>query len=404
MTRRDVVERITHFNRGREPERLRLKYQAMASDPFTFLRGTCHLFYEDWPQSSALNQAPATWVCGDLHLENFGTFKGDNRLTYFDMNDFDEAALAPGTWDTARFLTSLLVFARVTKLDGRDATTLCGEFVDTYAGALAQGKPRWVERSTAEGIVKDLLGGLRRRRRVVLLDSRTESDGRRRRLRLDGRRALPVSAEDRQRVEDFMARFAARQPDPRFFKVQDVARRIAGTGSLGLERYVILVRGRGNPDGNFLLDLKHQPGSALQPYVELPQPRWRTEAERVVAVQQRMQAASPAFLQAVRIGRRPYLLRELMPRDDRLSFTGRNRKLKQLAPAIRTMAQVVAWGQLRGGRNQGAASIEELADFGHRKAWRKPLVDYVRHYAEQVEEDWRAFRQAWKDGVLVGRI
>ena len=398
MTRRDVVERVTRFNRGREPERLDRKYQAMRRDPFTFLRGTCHLFYEDGPAHGPVNNAPATWVCGDLHLENFGTFKGDNRLTYFDVNDFDEGALAPCTWDTARFLTSVVVSAGVLNIAGTDALALCRTFVDDYAGALAEGKSRWVERATAEGMVKELLARLKRRTRAALLESRTESDGRKRRIRVDGRRALPVGAEDKERVDEFMRRFAARQPDPGFFKVQDIARRIAGTGSLGLERYVILVRGRGNPDGNFLLDLKHETGSALQPYVKLEQPKWSTEAERVVAIQQRMQAVSPAFLQAVRLGRRSFLLRELMPSEDGLSLTGRNRKLKRITSAIHAMAEIVAWAELRGSRHQGAASIEELADFGRRKDWRKPLIEYARHYAGQVVADWQEFREAYGEG------
>jgi uncharacterized protein (DUF2252 family) len=90
--------------------------------------------------------------------------------------------------------------------------------------------------------------------------------------------------------------FAASQPHPSFFRVCDVARRIAGTGSLGVERYVILVEGRGSPNSNALLDLKIAQPSALAPYVKQKQPRWHSAAERVVAVQQRLQAASPARL------------------------------------------------------------------------------------------------------------
>jgi uncharacterized protein (DUF2252 family) len=101
----DVVERIHSFNQGRVQERLQSKYQRMAANSFAFFRGTCHLFYEDWPAGSLLNSSPAVWICGDLHLENFGSYKGDNRLAYFDMNDFDEGVL-PCTWDLAHFLTT----------------------------------------------------------------------------------------------------------------------------------------------------------------------------------------------------------------------------------------------------------------------------------------------------------
>src|SRR5215470_1126876 len=88
-----VEHRIRRYNEGRDPERLRLKYRAMAKSAFAFLRGTCHLFWEDWDGGQALDRTPLAWACGDLHVENFGAFKGDNRLDYYDLNDFDEAAL-----------------------------------------------------------------------------------------------------------------------------------------------------------------------------------------------------------------------------------------------------------------------------------------------------------------------
>src|SRR5690348_3608110 len=102
----DVVERVARFNAGREAERLALKYDAMRDNPFSFMRATAHLFWEDWHamQSSIERMAPMAagppvWATGDLHLENVGSFRGDNRLVYFDLNDFDESALAPATWE-----------------------------------------------------------------------------------------------------------------------------------------------------------------------------------------------------------------------------------------------------------------------------------------------------------------
>jgi uncharacterized protein (DUF2252 family) len=92
-----------------------------------------------------------------------------------------------------------------------------------------------------------------------------------------------------------MEEFANTQHNPTFFKVLDIARRIAGTGSLGLERYVILVRGRGGPDGNFLLDLKYQLPSSLAPFVHIKQPLWTCEAQRVASIQRRAQAIPRRF-------------------------------------------------------------------------------------------------------------
>src|SRR5262245_55910437 len=148
MKKDQVVERIRQFNQGRNPQLLQLKYQAMRANVFAFFRGTCHLFYEDWPKASLLNEAPPVWSCGDLHLENYGSYKGDNRLIYFDINDFDEAALAPCTWDLTRFTTSVLLAASTLKIKPGDAVVLCESFLDAYTTALARGQPRVVEQET----------------------------------------------------------------------------------------------------------------------------------------------------------------------------------------------------------------------------------------------------------------
>src|SRR5471032_2060513 len=85
-----IVKIIASFNAGRDPERFAMKYKAMRSSPFVFLRGTCHLFNERLPRAKVLDDAPPVWICGDMHLENFCSYKADNRLIYFDNNDFDE--------------------------------------------------------------------------------------------------------------------------------------------------------------------------------------------------------------------------------------------------------------------------------------------------------------------------
>ena len=290
MTRK-VVERIQRSNQGRDPERLQLKYQRMRADSFAFFRGTCHLFYEDWPVKSRLNQAPSVWICGDLHLENFGSYKGDNRLVYFDLNDFDESALAPCTWELARFVSSILVAAHTLKMNDSEALALCLGSLNAYVRALEVGKARAVEAATAEGMVKELLDGIQQRKRKDFLDKRTQKKDRRRKLIPDHKRIAPITEEERSRVESFMKRWAAQQAEPAFFELLDVAHRVAGIGSLGVDRYILLVEGQGSPDQNCVLDLKEARTSSLQPYLSLSQPNWANQAERIVAIQQRVQGS-----------------------------------------------------------------------------------------------------------------
>ena len=295
-------------------------------------------------------------------------------------------------------MTSVLVAAPEIGVAAGQATGLCRRYLDAYAEALAGGKARRVERQTAEGMVADLLATLGGRKRRELLDGRTERGGTGRRLRL-GRRALPATATQRHAVTAFLRRFGRQHGDPQFFRVLDVARRVAGTGSLGVGRFVVIVEGRGSPDDNYLLDLKEARPSALRRYVLVRQPAWRSEAERVVAVQDRMQAVGAAFLHAVALDGRPYILRELQPTEDRLALGLWGGRLGRLERVMWTMGRVTAWSQLRSGGRQGSAIADELISFGGHAGWPGELLRYARQYARQVKSDWRAFAQAVAPGL-----
>ena len=397
----NIVKRILQFNAGRDPERLVLKYRHMRGDPFVILRATCPLFYARLPLEPVMRKVPS--ACGDLHLENFGSYKGDNRQVYFDLNDFDEALLAPVTWDPVRCLASIIVGRESMGLgaaSGDLPVKLCEVFVDAYAQALAQGKARWVERETAPRPVSDLLGAVRTRSRPEFLDTRTILRGRRRQIRIDGRRALEATPDQRDRVRQFFAGFAARQPGPRFFDVLDVARRIAGNGSLGVDRYIVLVRGKGSPDGNYLLDLKRALPSSSVGRVSAEQPRWKDDAERIVAAERRMQAIAMAFLHPVGLGGSPFVLRALQPSEDRVALAGTRHNRARLENLLNVMGQSVAWAQLRSSGRDGASIADELIDFGSRSRWRGRLIELARHCASQVERDWQTYCEAFDDGMF----
>jgi len=397
--RHDVIERILAFNEGREPERLGLKYSAMATGAFRFLRGTCHLFYEDWPKRTGLNSAPPAWISGDLHLENFGTYKGDDRIIYFDINDFDEAVLAPCTWEVTRLATSMLVAAADYGISRRQAHGLLGRLLDAYGEALVRGKARRVERLVADGTVRELLDALLQRTRGELLRRRAERRGGRWRLRV-GKRALPASAEQRRAVTALLGDFGRREKASRFYRVLDVARRVAGTGSLGVSRFVVLIEGKGAPEGLYLIDIKAARPSALAAVSPCRQPHWKSDGDRIVTIQDRMQAAAPALMHAVTLGGKPFILRELQPSEDRLDLAARHGRIDQVESAMHTMGSVMAWSQLRSAGRQGSATADDYIAFAGKSGWRSGVLAYARDYAPRVVADWKAFRRA----VAAGRI
>ena len=388
------------FNAGRDAERLALKWNAMRASPFAYFRGTAHLFWVDLARRPrALPESPLVWACGDLHLENFGSFRGDNGLAYFDLNDFDEAAQAPMLWELARFVTGLYVAAPVLGLSRTDTRSLAKFFLASHRAAMLDGKARWIERATAEGPVRRMLRDVKHRTNAELLNRRTVMVRGRRRLLVDGRHALPATSAQRAMLKDWCTRLEAPSDWPHFFQMQDVARRIAGTGSLGVERFIILVRGR-DADGNVLLDAKQAVPSSLAAVLPVPQRQWRSEAERVVTVQHRMQAISPALLRALRLARSSVVLRELQPVEDRLVLASIQGQTRHLHSAIRSMGHIVAWAQLRATGRDGSATVDTLRAFARTPGWRAALLSYAERYVRQVEEEYRQFVVAHEHGVL----
>ncbi len=392
MIKRDVRELIEEFNQNREPDLLKLKYQKMAADSFSFFRGTCHLFYQDWPTDSPLNDAPASWICGDSHLENFGSFKGDNRLVYFGINDFDESALAPCTWDVARFLTSILVAAKTLSVTELEAMVLCNAALNSYVNALAIGHVYTVERETAVGLVKDLLISLRERDRQDFLNKRTNKKNGQRQLKINNKNTQAVTQAECTKVTNLIDSMAITQVNPYFFKVLDVAHRLAGNSSLGLERYVILIEGNGSPNQNYLLDLKAmRESSSLQPYLKLTQPQWSNQAERSLTNQKRMQGNSPALLLPLEEHNKSYVLRELQPTEDRVNLSVWNGTIRRLERVVETMGSLTAWSQLRSAARSGSALPDDLISFGQNPSWKKEILNYAQTYSRQVEADYQSF-------------
>jgi len=393
---------LLEYNAGRDPERLTRKLDAIAADPFSFFRGTNNLYAASLADAALLHDAPRTLVCGDLHLENFGSFKGDNGLVYFDMNDFDEALAAPFTVDLVRVLSSLQVASFGWKLADEDAHNLCRRFLDTYAAALVEGKPRWVERATATGIVRDLLRALRKRNRAAYLAQRTERVGNRISLRIDGRRTLRASKDEARRARRILEAYGQQGDGQRFVAV-DVARRIAGTGSLGLERYSVLARPENDPATLRLIDIKLSIPSVWAGVLgsACSVAPWHSEAGRVVDIQRVSQAISPALLRGVVYGAKgekpkSYVVKSLQPTADRVALGSGKNVVANLDDALQTMAHVAAWCHLRGCGRHGTDLVEKVQDYAAGTAWRKSALKLAVHGRKVSLKQWAEFAEDYR--------
>ena len=118
---------------------LRFKHQRMAESPFPFFRATFYRWIQLWPDvCPELNKAPKILGVGDLHVENFGTWRDIEGRLVWGVNDFDEAATYPYVLDLVRLAVSADLASEEghLKLKLKDA---CSALIDGYCESLKNG-------------------------------------------------------------------------------------------------------------------------------------------------------------------------------------------------------------------------------------------------------------------------
>jgi hypothetical protein len=200
---------------------LRLKHQRLAESAFFFLRGTFYRWMQRWPEVCAdLADAPKVASVGDLHVENFGTWRDAEGRLVWGVNDVDETCRLPYANDLVRLTTSATLAARAGhfKISARLAASAV---LEGYTLALQRGGRAIVLAERRRWLRKIALGRLRDPIRYwPKLTS------------------LPTAVGSTPR-----AVLQAVLPDPRIpFRI---ARRVAGVGSLGRPRFIAIAEWRG---------------------------------------------------------------------------------------------------------------------------------------------------------------
>jgi hypothetical protein len=198
-----------------------LKHEKMRESPFVFLRAT----YWRWAETILdvcpdLADATPVLGVGDIHLENFGTWRdADGRLVW-GVNDFDEAAQMPYALDLVRLAASALL---ASPGGVGAAAQMCAAVLDGYTRGLRAPRPIVLDRDWA-----------RLREALVVPEKQRAKFW----SKIESARRTPAPAPYRRALADAM-------PQPRL----DIwtARRIAGTGSLGRPRWIGVAEWQGAP-------------------------------------------------------------------------------------------------------------------------------------------------------------
>jgi uncharacterized protein (DUF2252 family) len=160
---------------SRQEKDIVLKHACLRPELFPFFRATYYRWAQLWPQiCPELARAPGVLTVGDLHVENFGTWRDIEGRLIRGVHHFDEAWPMTYTIDLVRLAVSahLAVEAGNLPLKCED---ICGAMLEGYHESIQeQGcafvrgeKHQWL-RLVAEGELRDPVRFWQKRTRFPL--------------------------------------------------------------------------------------------------------------------------------------------------------------------------------------------------------------------------------------------
>jgi uncharacterized protein (DUF2252 family) len=207
---------------GLVPADIGLKHRAMAKAAFPFLRATFYRWVDLWRQACPdLAHGPEVLAVGDLHLENFGTWRDLEGRIVWGVNDFDEAYPMPYAIDLVRLAASAIIAVRENHLS-IDPTSACSAILEGYAQGIGNGGQPFV--------LEEKYGALRA---MALSEDRDPIQFWNKLTSFDAAAAPPG------------VRRLLRNQLPARDKRFRILHRVSGLGSLGRQRFVALAPWQG---------------------------------------------------------------------------------------------------------------------------------------------------------------
>ncbi len=118
---------------------LRLKHERMAESAFAYFRATFYRWVELWNTlCPELSRAPKVLAIGDLHVENFGTWRDAEGRLAWGVNDFDEAYPTSYAIDLVRLAASATLSSDESELTIRPKDA-CDAILEGYTASLRAG-------------------------------------------------------------------------------------------------------------------------------------------------------------------------------------------------------------------------------------------------------------------------
>ena len=415
---RNATDILVEQNSDRVPELVPLRFARMLTDPFSFYRGSAAVMAAD------LAAGPCSGIevmCGgDTHLSNFGIYAAPQRSLVFDLNDFDEAAVAPPEWDVKRLTTSAIVGGRHAGYRKDTIRRIASEVVSSYRDGLTamldmNVLDRYYLRLEPERYTDRVSPGLATTIAKTVRVARTKTSARLFarimergsdglvRLRENSPLLQHVDVKDEAALVDSFREYLTTIPADvavllSHFRLTDIARRVVGVGSVGTRCYLLILTA---PDGTpLILQVKQANRSVLEEYGGRRQPEVLAAAEqalghglRVADGQRILQAMSDVFLGTLHIDGRDFYVRQFQDMKGSVETDGM--KPRVFAQYLRACALALARAHAQ------SANASMLRGYvGGGKTVNAAILQWSYAYADKTLEDFEQLRAAADAGDI----
>ena len=408
-----------------DPAAWRGKFRKMAATPFAFYRGSAALFYADMAHDEEPfvdEKTSRVWIQGDLHAENFGTYMNSQGIIVFDVNDFDEAYVAPFTWDLKRLAASLTLIGYEKAMSDDEIRQMIAMTVRSYVDQVhkfASGTETADFALTLDnttGALKELLQESRLLTRVGLLDKLTGIVDYDRRFTMN-KVQHPIDDATKAKVEAAFHQYLDTIPQRKRFgqvsyNLKDICQtRGIGIGSAGLEVYTLLVEGPTQSLENDILISMKQALTAAPSRAVADQNihgYFLHDGHRTVLSQRALQAYADPWLGHTTLDGQGRLVAEISPYTNDLSWGDLNSLdeiLELLGYMGRAVAKIHCVSDDDSDHTLVPFSIEEAIATGlagREDAFVEAMIDFGHAYGDIVRDDYRLFVDAFRNHQFPG--
>ena len=414
---RDVMSAIEKWNTDISQADKELKFKKMAISPFIFYRATNHLFWRDFADDERLAQfsssKTATWLQGDLHVENMGVFDSDEEDVIFDVNDFDESLIADYQYDLWRLAISVVLVAREHGCDDDKTAQFINILTESYLDTLGSycdnddDEDFINSEENTRGPIREFLREVTKKNsRKEMVEKRTK-DGR---FDLSLEKLEAVDDEFKKTVEKKWSKYGKSlsgaldyNKDEKYFEIKDVAKRLlAGTGSYGTPRYYILIEGKSkSSDDDRIIDMKRQSQpTALSFISEGVKVEFDNAAHRHSVGYDALTKDTDDHVGILELSDGWYSLRERSPYKGTFPSAALAND-KVFAEMCKEWGKVVATAHARSDKDFKGAVVDYqfeeevcMVTNGRVDEFQALVRQIALEYGSQVESDWQTFLEA----------